>query len=468
MRRAEGEMRIGSANDPLSQFALWVIVGIALALAFSIYHSSYKTIIFITIGIAILCTAYAALRLMASIIVKPTYEFDEEQNSPLTWPFYTVMVPIFHEAHMVEELISGLEGLDYPTDRLEILMICEEIDPFTIAMVEKYLKPPFSLIIVPKGTPQTKPRALNYALNHAQGDIITIYDAEDIPRPNQLKKAATAFLNNSRLGALQAPLDYRNSNQNWLTRQFSLEYSALFHVWIPFLVTLKLPFPLGGTSNHVRFSALADTDVKGWDSYNVTEDADLAFRLAAKGWEFGFIDCPTDEEAVCSWKSWIFQRSRWMKGFLQTWIVHMRLPFKPRGLLGLKRFFVLQLTIGLTLLNAFFHLPIVLIMTYFVVRQFIEPGPIYIPFPFIVSLCISYVAGILIGVIGAYRAGKMRLMASAIWMPLYWWALFFPAIHALWELGRKPFFWHKTHHGVRGRINNPNNQNTNSNYDAFG
>ena len=102
MRRAEGEMRIGSANDPLSQFALWVIVGIALALAFSIYHSSYKTIIFITIAIAILCTAYAALRLMASIIVKPTYEFDEEQNSPLTWPFYIVMVPILSLIHISE------------------------------------------------------------------------------------------------------------------------------------------------------------------------------------------------------------------------------------------------------------------------------------------------------------------------------------------------------------------------------
>lgn len=461
MARASREIKIGYANETLANYFIPIVLILGALFALGLYLSSYKTVILVTSIMAFICTFQAALRLLACLIEKPKLGIDTD---PIIWPYYTALIPIFQEAHMVERLMSALDKINYPPGRLEIFMICEEVDPFTIAMVEKFLRPPFQLIIVPKGTPQTKPRALNYALKQSKGELITIFDAEDIPHPDQLKQAARAFLGDADIGALQAPLDYRNSNYNWITRQFSLEYCALFHVWLPFLVSANLPFPLGGTSNHVRRAALG----QGWDAYNVTEDADISFRLAADGWRLGYIDRPTQEEAVETWRSWFFQRSRWMKGFMQTWCVHMRAPFIPKGKNGVKRFLILQLTIGLTLLNAFFHLPILIIMGWVILTQYLNSASIQIPAFFIGSIIVSYLAGIFIGIIGAIRAGKPKLIISAIGMPLYWVALFFPTMHALHELGRRPFFWHKTHHGVRGRVNSQTNIDTLPNYDAFG
>ena len=461
MKSRGGEVRIGYANDKCANYILPLGLGFCMVLAIGLYLSSYKTVILLTSLIAFICTFQASLRLVACLAKKPKFETGPD---PIQWPFYTAFIPLFQEAHMVEELMIALGKIDYPAERLEIFMICEEVDPFTVAMVEKYLRPPFELIIVPKGTPQTKPRALNYALKQSKGELITIFDAEDIPHPSQLKDAARAFLSHTNMGALQAPLNYRNSDDNWITRQFSLEYCALFHVWVPFLASANLPFPLGGTSNHVRRDAIA----KGWDAYNVTEDADLSFRLAAHDWTFGYIDSPTEEEAVKTWRSWFYQRSRWMKGFMQTWCVHMRVPFIPKGKDGVKRFLILQLTIGLTLLNAFFHLPILIIMGWVILTQYLNTASIQIPAFFIGSIIVSYLAGTFIGIIGAIRAGKPELILSAFGMPLYWLALFFPTMHALYELGRRPFFWHKTHHSVRGRVNSQTNIDTLSNYDAFG
>jgi len=275
---------------------------------------------------------------------------------------------------------------------------------------------------------------------------MTIYDAEDIPHPKQLKAAIRAFNADNDLGALQAPLDYANAQVNPLTRQFGLEYAALFHVWVPFLSALGLPFPLGGTSNHMRRTAL--DAIQGWDSHNVTEDADLSFRLAAQNWRLGYITPSTQEEAVSGPKAWHFQRARWMKGYLQTWQCHMRAPFAPGGMKGITRFFTLQLTLGLTLISALFHLPVMAGVAIYCLYQYLSGSSINIPAPFIASLAISYGAGMLIGAIGAIRAGKLALLFSVPFMPLYWFALCAPTIRALWELRRNPFHWHKTDHGI--------------------
>ncbi len=244
-----GKTQIGYANGPISKRRLGIFLLLLVTLTtLAIWFSAYRSVLAVSIFLTFIFTLQAALRFVASFVSKPK---PVDQSLPELWPIYTVLVPIFQEAHMVEELMLGLSKMDYPVDRLEIIMICEEIDPFTISMVEKFLRPPFKLVVVPKGKPQTKPRALNYAMLDAKGEFVTIYDAEDIPHPGQIKGALQAFLSEANLGAIQAPLDYMNFDDNWLTRQFSLEYSALFHVWIPFLVSVKLPFPLGGTSNHI-------------------------------------------------------------------------------------------------------------------------------------------------------------------------------------------------------------------------
>jgi cellulose synthase/poly-beta-1,6-N-acetylglucosamine synthase-like glycosyltransferase len=193
---------------------------------------------------------FAAVRLIALCSNKPQDHGVAELSDDL--PIYTVLVPLFHEVQMVDQIMRGLDELRYPKDKLDIILITEAVDPLTTQAVAKAIRPPFRQIVVPKGTPQTKPRALNTALRTSQGQFVTIYDAEDRPHPDQLLAALAAFDARPDWAAVQAPLEYYNHDDNWLTRQFALEYAALFHVWVPFLAKLGLPFPLGGTSNHMR------------------------------------------------------------------------------------------------------------------------------------------------------------------------------------------------------------------------
>ena len=387
---------------------------------------------------------YAMLRLIAIMTAKPKDHGLAELSDNL--PNYTVLVPLFHESQMISQLMAGLSALNYPHDKLDILLITEASDPITTEVVAKAICPPFRHIIVPRGFPQTKPRALNYALQFSRGDFVTIYDAEDTPHPNQLLAAIAAFDARPDWAAVQAPLDYFNHDDNWLTRQFALEYAALFHVWVPFLVRLGLPFPLGGTSNHMRRTPLEI--VGGWDSHNVTEDADLSFRLAAHGHKIGYIYPPTREEAVQQLTDWRMQRARWMKGYIQTWDVHMASPFAPGGIAGLLRFFTLQITLGLTLLSVLFYTPVVLGLPLFAAVLWWVTIPLDIGLAYSLTFIFSISIGCLIGIAGAHRAHKPELIRSAYMMPLYWLLLFEPAIRAFSELKHKRFHWHKTRHGV--------------------
>jgi len=368
--------------------------------------------------------AFALIRLLASFSPKPK----DHGLAPLSedLPNYTVPVPLFHEAQMVEQLMSGLEKLRYPRSKLDIILITEAVDPFTTQAVEKALRPPFKHVIVPKGSPQTKPRALNYAMQNAQGEFVTIYDAEDRPHPDQLLAAIAAFRARPDWAAVQAPLDYYNHADNWLTRQFALEYAALFHVWVPFLVRLGLPFPLGGTSNHMRREPL--DKVAGWDAYNVTEDADLSFRLAAGGHKIGFIHPPTQEEAVSIFRDWRLQRARWIKGYIQTWDIHMAKPFAPGGVKGLIRFATLQLTLGITLLSVLFYTPVVLGLPLVAAILWWVGLPLDISLTYGLTFAFSISIGCLIGAVGAHRVNKPELIKSVASMPIYWLCLFTPAI----------------------------------------
>lgn len=399
---------------------------------------------------ALICLQ-AVLRVYSVICSKSDFEFAD--TAPLDWPRYTVLVPLKDEAHMVTGLITTLSKFDYPQDRLQIIFIIEEDDPLTCRAVNKVLRPPFQQVVVPRSgetAPRTKPHALNIAMQRASGEIVTIYDAEDTPHPNQLKTAVRAFQKNPHWGALQAPLDYHNTGDSWLSAQFGLEYAAQFHVWIPLMVRLRLPFPLGGTSNHIRRSALESIRNAHvyWDSYNVTEDADLSFRLSALGWDIGYITPPTQEEAVARLKPWTHQRTRWMKGFMQSWRVHMDSPLAPGGWRGARRQLTLQLTLGSVLLAGFFHAPICLALLIWMGHSWVTQGVINFSPLVTLSLVLGYGSGILIGAVGALRAGKPKLLLSLPVMPIYWLCLCPPSYRAAVEYIRRPFYWAKTSHGV--------------------
>ena len=262
------------------------------------------------------------------------------------WPIYTILCPLYREAQVVPQFVHAMQALDYPPDKLQILFLTEADDSDTRNAIRALELPPhFKILIVPDGKPRTKPRACNYGLMHARGPYVVIYDAEDIPDPLQLKKAVLTFANHGTdVVCVQAKLNFYNSRQNLLTRWFTAEYSSWFDLILPGLQLANFSLPLGGTSNHFRTAALRA--LGGWDAYNVTEDCDLGLRLKRYHMNTVILDSTTLEEANSQLKNWIRQRSRWIKGYMQTYLVYMRNPFADLRKGRLYDMFAFQVVIG--------------------------------------------------------------------------------------------------------------------------
>jgi glycosyltransferase XagB len=368
-------------------------------------------------------------------------------------PVYSVLVPVFREIPVLNQLLTALKALDYPHHKLDIKLILEESDTNMVREVAGRTMPSYiEVIVVPSGKPQTKPRALNYALQFSRGSLITIYDAEDVPEPGQLRAAAEVFANAPpEMACVQARLVFYNPNENWLTRQFTIEYATLFSLVLPALAADGLPMPLGGTSNHFRTAILRN--VGAWDPFNVTEDADLGFRLARAGYKTGVVDSVTYEEANARLGNWIHQRARWLKGFLQTWLVHMRDPWRSLSDLGLAGFWVLQATtIGL-MVSVLFH-PIILAYTIWM-WAYMTPAPATENFFAIVLTGINitvFLVGYGVNLLAAHKA--LRKMSIAGWwgailtIPVYWCLMFLAGWLAVWQFIWNPFHWNKTSHGL--------------------
>jgi cellulose synthase/poly-beta-1,6-N-acetylglucosamine synthase-like glycosyltransferase len=178
------------------------------------------------------------------------------------------------------------------------------------------LGPPFAIITAPALGPRTKPKALNVALPFAHGSFTVIYDAEDVPEPDQLRRAFDTFIAaDERLACVQASLTIDNTTDSWLARMFTASYAGHFEGFLPAMAALRLPFPLGGSSNHFRTAALRR--VGGWDPYNVTEDADLGIRLHRFGYRCAALSSATYEEAPARFGPWLKQRTRWYKGWMR-------------------------------------------------------------------------------------------------------------------------------------------------------
>lgn len=374
---------------------------------------------------------------------------------PETWPRYSVLVPVYRERAVAAQLVAALRALDYPPWRLEIFFVTEEDDPATrAALAATGLATNMRILTVPPGAPRTKPRALNFALTYAAGDIVTVFDAEDVPEPGQLKAAVRAFrAGGAGLACVQARLDIYNSRDSFFSRQFTLEYAALFGAILPAYQRLAIPLPLGGTSNHFPRAILERAG--GWDPFNVTEDADLGVRLARAGYRVAMIDAATWEEAPVSFRQWLGQRTRWIKGWMQTYIVHMRAPSRLIRELGWRGFIGFQLIFGGLVLSALLHPLFYLLAGVALASGGLEslpregwPGALFVVSA--VNVLASYASAILLSLLVAGRRRATGLLIAAFAIPLYWLAISLAAYRALADLVRRPHHWSKTAHG-RGR-----------------
>ena len=368
---------------------------------------------------------------------------------------YVILSALYQEQNMIGDLLANLDRLRWSQGRKDVYLICEESDLATIAAIQAQDLPPgFHLIIVPDSPLKTKPRALNYALARVSGDYLVIYDAEDRPHRDQLLEAATRFRHSPKnLVCLQAPLDIDNRRESIITRLFAIEYATLFHGILPAIAHWKAPMPLGGTSNHFRMADLKQAG--GWDSYNVTEDADLGIRLARLGKQCGVIYLPTREEAPASLVAWTRQRTRWIKGWLQTLLVHLRSPRATLKDMGWRNFLKFHMILTSVVVSVLVH-PFFLAAFVFQVHDyFFGAVPTSYDIAITAISAFNLVAGyttymlLAFAVLSHRNYGLPRRWIAL--MSVYWLLISISGWRALYQLIIAPHHWEKTSHGSGAR-----------------
>ncbi|MCO6048320.1 glycosyltransferase [Mesorhizobium sp. RP14(2022)] len=365
-------------------------------------------------------------------------------------PVYSVLVALYRERAVVPQLIEALQKLEWPAGRLEVKLICEADDHDTIEAIREAGPPPnFEIVAVPPALPRTKPKALNYALPLTSGEFVVLFDAEDRPDPLQLKEALDRFRRaGPDLACLQAPLVISNANALPVAGLFGLEYAALFRSLLPYLAKKRSFLPLGGTSNHFRRTALEEAGA--WDPFNVTEDADLGLRLLRMGYRTETLTHPTLEDAPEDLRTWLPQRTRWFKGWLQTLFVHMRHPARLLREIGVGPFLITQVLLLGMVASALVH-PL-LIGTFAVLIWRLISG---VPFDtFYAAILLLDITNIVCGYLSFLALGWRSMSKRerrgfprlVLLTPLYWMLLSVAAWNAVWQLWKRPHHWSKTAH----------------------
>lgn len=364
-------------------------------------------------------------------------------------PVITILLPLYRDEQSLPMLAEAINALRYPPQKKDVILLLEADDTATLAEARRLrLHERYNILVIPDGRPRTKPKACNFGMHMARGDLIVIYDAEDQPEADQLLCAAAAFSQSDEtVACVQAKLNFDNRYDNWLTRLFTLEYSLWFDWLLPALQKLNAPIPLGGTSNFFRTDILIE--LGGWDAFNVTEDADLGLRLSRYGYKTTIIDSTTYEEANCSVSNWIRQRSRWLKGYLQTWLVHMRHPGEIIRTTGWSGFLSVQLFLAGNVFSALIN-PV--LWTLFVLWLLARPSVISDLFPSpllelnIGALIVGNLFFVALMVIAPLRRGWWRLSIYGLTAPAYWLLTSIAGYKAIWQLITRPHYWEKTDH----------------------
>ena len=434
-----------------SRLAAGLLILLCLAATFA------PTVFFVTLlGWGLVTLALTTGLKAAAFLTQITHNFFfEKPPEPTEFPFrlprVSVIVPLYKETEIAGQLVERLARLTYPKSLLNVLLVLEEKDKLTQETLARTKLPHWmSVLEVPDdGTITTKPRALNYALDFCHGPIVGVWDAEDAPEPNQIEKVVLRFHHApENVACLQGMLDYYNDRSNWLARCFAIEYATWWRFVMPGMSRLSLPIPLGGTTLFFRRSILER--LGGWDAHNVTEDADLGVRLARRGYKTELLETVTEEEANCRAWPWVRQRSRWLKGFLVTYAVHMRDPAALIRDVGWRGFLGMQV-IFLATFSQFAALPI--LWTFWL--------PVLgLPHPMADALAPVWMTGLalfflfsellnfFIGAASVWSLRRWHLLIWVITMPFYFTLGALAAYKALYELVLRPFYWDKTQHGV--------------------
>jgi len=454
LSRVRPDLSASVPITPLQKRVVIVCAAITIALSILAPLGVAKGFVLLATVFYLLFTAYKLLLLRCSVSSRSEIHVTTEQAAALPddeLPVYSILVPMYREPESLPGLVEALVALDYPAERKDVQLLLEEDDLDTRRVADSLELPTgFRVTVIPQSFPRTKPKACNVGLARATGDYLVVYDAEDRPEPDQLRKAVIAF---RRVGSeticLQSRLNFYNPRQNLLTRWFTAEYSSWFDLSLPGLAALDGVIPLGGTSNHFVTEKLRE--LLGWDAFNVTEDCDLGVRICRYGYRSRMLNTTTWEEACGSLPFWIRQRTRWLKGYIQTYLVHMRSPRQLVRELGLSRFLHFQMLVGgivfSFLINPLFWF---MALAWFVFRHQLFTDLFPVPVFAMGALCLfaGNFAFVYMGAAGCYKRGYFDLLRYVLISPATWLMMSYSGWRAFIQFFSNPFHWEKTQHGM--------------------
>lgn len=446
----EAETRVAAAESCRS--LNWRHLGLGMSAVFvglAVFALAAPVTALAALMVMAIATLWANTLLKAMALTAATVDHARPDNAPPVapdlLPVLSILVPLYGEAEIAPRLVRRLERIDYPRDRLDLLLIVEADDRPTRAALERADLPDWMRIVIsPAGQLRTKPRALNVALSQCRGSIVGVYDAEDAPAPDQLLKVAARFAQAAPdVACLQGILDFYNAKTNLMSRAFALEYAVWFRLVLPGFERLGLVLPLGGTTLFFRRAVLEK--LGAWDAHNVTEDADLGLRLTRHGWRTEMLESVTMEEANCSPIPWVKQRSRWIKGYVMTWAAHMRNPVALWRALGTVPFLAMQAQFALSVLQA---LLAPFLWAFWFLNDDILPPLTALGVTGLLALSIAL--DLSMAVLAHMRAGLGFRRIWILALPVYHLLATLAAIKAMTDIVIRPFHWEKTHHGTFG------------------
>jgi cellulose synthase/poly-beta-1,6-N-acetylglucosamine synthase-like glycosyltransferase len=363
------------------------------------------------------------------------------------YPLYSILIPLYKESSKVVSIIKAMERLDYPKDRLEVKILAEEDDSLTLQAISAISMPSFMEVIkVPACQPRTKPKALNYGLQFIKGKYVVVYDAEDIPDKMQLKKVCNLFnVLPEEYVCLQARLTFYNVQENLLTRFFTMEYYVWFNFLLPGLDKLGMPVPLGGTSNHFKVSFLKKS--YGWDPYNVTEDAEIGIRLHGQGFKTKILNSVTFEESLIDIDAWLYQRARWIKGFINTYFAYKRNLINQSNKFTLTGKLSINIFLGLSVLN-FVTFPVLCLAPLMIEESGILILLRNINIILYLGYCYLTAVSAMIKLQKRFFSFTLKDIIVIIGWPFYFVLHSFASWRSIYELFVKPYEWNKTSHGI--------------------
>ena len=428
---------------------LWTMLVVSVACA--IWQPMVTAVVLIA-----LCTLGYLLTMLDRVLIfreglnsRPIVITDEAARAltDAELPRYTILVPAYDEPEVVGDLIGAMAALEYPVDKLQVLLLLEADDDVTIDAARNCEdSEAITIVLVP-------PKACNYGLHFATGDVVTIFDAEDLPEPLQLRRVVAAFRDlPDTVACVQAKLVYHNGHQNLLTAWFTAEYALWFGYLLPGMMGSTSAIPLGGTSNHLRRELLER--IGAWDPFNVTEDADLGIRIAANGYRTAVIDSSTLEEANSDPINWVRQRSRWYKGYLQTWLVQIRHPARLFRTIGPRSFLRFNLVLAGTPVIAVLNMVFWLITLVWFLGQpaLVEDVfPWFVYFPALIALVLGNAATVFMNLIALREDDRSDLLTAALTVPIFWLMMSVAATKGMYQMIRNPSYWEKTFHGLSAK-----------------